>query len=334
VYFLSGHGERGIDDFSDRVGYSEIAGEIRDSVADVRSLTLESATGISNDCAVLVVAAPVQKLSSWEVTKIRDYLSRSGRVMFLLDSATETGLESLLHDWGVKLGNNRVVDPRMGASWPLDRTRSAASGMGEVPVTRYGNHPVVTDLEGLVTVLTSPRSVEPLVQDTSTGSLADRVDRPRVAVLAMTSRQSWAESDLDQHPPQLNEGYDRQGPIEVALCVERGGRSAIKMDIKPVRLVVFGDSQFVANRGLVGGNRRFFMNAMEWLMERDFPLPGIEEERGLFDLRLPLGKQWLAFVLTVLAWPCLLLLLAGIVAVIRRDRRAPGAPLGKAGRVA
>jgi hypothetical protein len=332
VYFLSGHGERGIDDFDDRVGYSEIAGEIRDSVAEVRTLTLDSAAGISNDCAVLVVAAPIQPLSAWEVAKIRDYLSRSGRVMFLLDSAAGTGLESLLRDWGVKLGNNRVVDPRMGASWPLDRTQSAASGMGEVPVTRYGNHPVVMNLEGLVTVLTSPRSVEPLVQDTATGSLADSVDRPRVAVLAMTSRQSWAETDLDQHPPQFNEGYDRQGPIEVALCVERGVRSAIKMDIKPVRLVVFGDSQFAANRGLVGGNRRLFMNAMEWLMERESPLPGVAEERGLYDLRLPLGKQWLAFVLTVLALPGLLLLLAGVVAVIRRDRRVPGAPLGKAGR--
>jgi hypothetical protein len=99
-----------------------------------------------------------------------------------------------------------------------------------------------------------------------------------------------------------------------------------------VRLVVFGDSQFAANRGLVGGNRRLFMNAMEWLMERESPLPGVAEERGLYDLRLPLGKQWLAFVLTVLALPGLLLLLAGVVAVIRRDRRVPGAPLGKAGR--
>ncbi len=331
VYFLSGHGERSINSFSDHTGYSEMAGEIRDSVAEVRSMTLESTSGISNDCSVLVVAGPSQRLSPWEVGKIRDYLARSGRVMFLLDSATDTGLEPLLREWGVKVGDDRVVDPRVGSAWLFDRTRSAASGVGEVPITRYGRHPVTAGLEGLVTVLTSPRSLEPLAQDTETGSLADVVDRPRVTALAMTSRQSWAESDLDQHPPQFNEGYDREGPIGAAVCVEKGVRSAIKMDIKPTRLVVIGDSQFAANRGLVGGNRRLFMNAVNWLLERAEPLAASAEERGLYDLRLPVGKQWLAFALIVLALPCLVLLQALMVAMTRRDRRVPGAPLGKEG---
>jgi ABC-type transport system involved in multi-copper enzyme maturation permease subunit len=334
VYFLSGHGERRLDDFNDRTGYSEIAGEIRDSVAEVRPLTIESGSGISNDCSVLVVAGPAQKLSSWEVGKIREYLARSGRVMFLLDSAGEVGVESLLQDWGVKLGHDRVVDPRRGSVWPLDRMMSTASGLGEVPVTQYGRHPVVAGLAGLVTVFTSPRSVTPLVQASPQGSLADEVDRPRVDVLAMTDGRSWAESDVAQDPPQFNEGYDRAGPIEVALCVERGVRSAIKMDIRPVRLVVFGDSQFVANRGLVGGNRRVFMNALDWLLEREPSVAAVGEERGLYDLRLPARRQWLAFALIVAAIPCLMLLHAAVVAVVRRDRRVPGAPLRKEGREA
>lgn len=332
VYFLAGHGERAIDGFGDYTGYSEIANEIRSGVAEVRSLTLDSAVGISNDCSALVVAGPSQSLSPREVGAIRDYLARSGRVMFLLDSATDTGLERLLRDWGVKVGEDRVVDPRMGVAWPLDRTRFAASGMGEVPLTHYGSHPLLAGLHGLVTVMTSPRSMEPLAPAGMIGSLADVVDRPRVAVLATTSRQSWAECDPDQHPPQFNEGYDRQGPIEVALCVEKGVVSAIKMDIKPTRLVVFGDSQFAANRGLVGGNRKLFMNALDWLLERAQPLAASAEDRGVFNLRLPVEKQWLALALTVVALPGLLLLLAAAVAVARQDRRVPGAPLGKEGR--
>jgi ABC-type transport system involved in multi-copper enzyme maturation permease subunit len=332
VYFLSGHGERSVNDFGDHTGYSEIADEIRASVAEVRSLTLQEASGVSNDCSVLVVAGPRQKVSRWEVERIREYLARSGRVLFLLDSGYETGLEDLLKEWGVNVGVDRIVDPRRGAAFSLERARTEAQGSGEVPVANYGRHPIADGLEGLVTVLTAPRSVEPLARDAVNGSLADLVDRSRVTLLAMSSRQSWAESDLDQQPPQFDEGYDRPGPLGVAVSVEKGVSSPIKMDIKPVRLAVLGDSQFAANRGLVGGNRQLLMNALDWLMERERPRELSAEEQGLYDLRLTPGQQWLAFILLVPAMPGILVVWAGVVRMSRRDRRVPGAPLGKEGR--
>jgi ABC-type transport system involved in multi-copper enzyme maturation permease subunit len=332
VYFLSGHGERSVEDFSEHRGYAEIAGEIRDSVADVRTLTLDAATGVSNDCSVLVVAGPQRELPAWEAGRIREYLGRGGRLMALLDSGAETGLEGLLKEWGVKVGLDKVVDPRAGHGAPRDRWPSGVAGVGEVLVTHYGSHAVAAGLEGVVTVLTSPRSVEPLASGVAGGNLADTMDRPRVVPLAGTSRQSWAESDLSQQPPQFNEGYDRSGPVTVAVGVEKGAPSAIKMDIKPVRLAVFGDSQFAANGDLVGGNRRFFMNALEWLLDQERPAKTATDERGIFDLRMAPDRHWAAFAMIVAAPPALLACLAAWVALARRDRRTVAAPVRKEGR--
>ncbi|MEI8140136.1 MAG: Gldg family protein [bacterium] len=329
VYFLTGHDERSISDFTGYSGYSEIAGIIRERQSEVRPLLLGSVEAVPNDCAVLVIAGPARQLASWEVGKIRDYLARSGRLMVLLDFGSHSGLESLLAEWGIRLGTDRILDSKSASLLTSSRERSPAFGLGEVSVIRYGRHPITDGLDGLVSTFYMPRSVEPLFPDTQRGSLSDHADRPRVIELAFSSTKSWAEGDRDQSPPQFNEGYDRSGPLPLAVCVEKGLSSEIAMDIKPVRLVVFGDSQFAANTCLAGGNESFFVNALEWLQERGGTLVGFEDLSGIFNLRIESGDRFMTFILTVVAMPLLLIFTGIFVALARRDRRAILSPFRK-----
>ena len=202
-------------------------------------------------------------------------------------------------------------------------------GLGEVPVIRYGRHLITDGLDGLVTSFFMPRSVEPVFRNISRGSLSDHADRPRVIELAFSSAKSWAEVDHEQSPPQFNEGYDRPGPLSLAVCVEKGLSSDIAMDIKPVRLVVFGDSQFAANACLAGANEAFFVNALEWLQERGGVMPGLTDTRGIYNLRIESSVRFMAFVLTVLAMPLLLIGMGLFVGLARRDRRAFLSPFRK-----
>jgi hypothetical protein len=319
VYFLGGHGERNPDDYGDFVGYSEIAGALRDSPAEVRSLTLEAPGGVSNDCSLLVIAGPVRSFTPWEVGRIRDYLALGGRLMVMIDAGVETGLESLLEEWGVKVGGGFVVDQRGGVVVPLDKGR-AATGMGEVLLTTYGLHPVTRGMGVLVSTLTMPRPVEP-GDGAASARITDQIDRPQAVRLALTSRKSWMETDTERQPPQYNEGYDRQGPLSVAVAVEKAGRSAIKMDIRPVRLVVIGDSQFAANRCLTGGNRLLFMNAAGWLLERSTG-DNVSSVVGMFDLKLSPESRWPAFLLIATMWPVVMLSLAVLIGLARRDARS------------
>ena len=321
VYFLTGHDERRLSDFADYRGYSEITGIIRDRHADVRPLFLELTGRVTNDCSVLVIAGPARSLATWEVAKIRDYLIRGGRLMLLLDSGHATGLETLLEEWGVVLGQNRVIGSRNATLLPESRERASALGMGAVSVIRYGAHPISEGLDGLVSTFVLPRSVEALTGSGARGNLSDMADKPRVTPLAFTSDQSWADVDLRQNPPQFNEGYDAKGPVCIAACVEKGVPSEITMDIKPIRLVVFGDSQFAANRCLAGGNEAFFINALEWLLERDAVSTTSTEQRGLYNLQIESDGRLLTFLVIVVAVPVMLVALMGVVALVRRDKR-------------
>ncbi len=332
VYFLTGHDERDIADFTEYRGYSEIAGIVRERHAEVRSLLLESQLPVTNDCAVLVVAGPARRLAAWEVAKLRDYLSRSGHLMVMLDSGQATGLESFLEEWGVRLGQDRILDSQMTSLLPGSRDRSAALGLGEVPVIRYGKHPITEPLDGLVSTFVLPRSVEPLAGNDAGSHVNDKADKPRVASLVESAEKSWAEVDFNQNPPQFNEGYDRRGPVSLAVCVEKGGVSELTMDIKPVRLVVVGDSQFAANRCLTGANELFFITALDWLLDRNEPGMAPSGEGGLYTLQIESRGRVVTFLLIVVAVPCVLVGLAFFVSMARRDKRVQGG-LGRKGKV-
>jgi hypothetical protein len=327
VYFLTGHGERGANDHSDYTGYGEIADRVRAMQADVRSVALDPRAVLSNNCAVLVIAGPSMPFSAMELARLREFVQRGGRLMLLLDSGTDTGLERLAAEWGIVAGYSRVLDPASGAAVPLNHARSAAVGMGEVQVLQYGRHPIAAGLEGLVATFHLPRPVEAAAANTGAGSPTDQADRPRVTVFALSAPASWMESDLTQVPAEFNEGFDRRGPIGLAACVEKGAASAVSVGIRSTRLVVFGDSQFAANRCLAGANARLFLNAMDWLLDEGGLAESPETTRGQFDLQLGYRERRLAFGVIVVG-PPLLALLAGVwVALLRRDRR-PAQPRG------
>lgn len=322
VYFLTGHGERAVTDFSDYSGYGEIAARIRDTQAEVRPLALDPQSALSNECAILVIAGPSLPFSAWEVARLREFVQRGGRLMLLLDSGVETGLEGLAAEWGVQVGGGRVIDSASGDARPFGHARSAASGLGEVHALRYTAHAITEGIGGLVATFYLPRPLEARGPIGRAGSSTDQADRPRVTLLALSGESSWIETDPAQSPAQFNEGLDQRGPCALAACVEKGAASGVKVDIRPTRLVVFGDSQFVANRCLVGANALLFLGALDWLADQGRLVGTSEVTRGQFDLQLGPRERHAAFAMIV-GVPPLLALACGVwVALVRRDRRS------------
>ncbi len=257
VYFLAGHGERRIDNYDPYVGYSTIAKRLRTDHIDPVAFQLGETGEIPKDAAALIVAGPNRRLAQPELDLIRAYLERSGRVMILLDALTQTGLEPLLAEWGVHTERGRVLDPQ--------RTLSGR----ELFITTYGPHPITRPLDGLTSIFFQPRSVEPLAGIQNMGQTGESADRPHVTALALSSAEGWVERSPHQAPSRFDPDRDRRGPISVAVAVERGPLPGIEVDIPPTRLVVFGDSAFVTNGALTGGDAYFFMSALHWLLDRD-----------------------------------------------------------------
>lgn len=298
VYMLSGHGECDPMDYGQYFGYSSIARAIRRDNIVLKTFMLDQ-HGVPADAAAVVVARPERRLSPAELDLLGSYLNNGGRLVCLLDPGVRTGLEPLLLEWGVKLSADVVVGVSLTGR--------------ELLISNYGDHPASRLMRKLVTVFYTPRSVEPLTTGTA------GADRPRATALALTTEESWAETDLKQHPPKFDAAVDRRGPISVAVAVEKGSGAAI--GLRPTRLVVFGDSAFVANDALEAGsgaNRDFFLNAINWVLDRETVLAIGPKKPGVWSLDMDRHELRMAYIYIVGVVPAVFAALGLIVWLRRR----------------
>lgn len=302
VYFLQGHGEKDPTS-NDPGGYASVAAALRRDNYEVERLALLQQKEVPEDATGVIVAGPTSDLLPEEIDALRRYLERGGKLMVLVDpqvGAKATALPSLtalVRDWGIEVGDNVVVDVT-----GLSGDPSIAAAL------MYPSHPI-TERMDLATRYPLARSVEPVE-----AGVNGRVAQPVV----QTSEGSWAETNLAlSGGVQLDEGQgDRRGPITIASAVSAPVKTetpAPADDEKPAegeeaprppetRLVVFGDSDFVAN-GFSGapGNLDLFANAVNWMSQQENLIAIRPREAA--DRRISLtpgqmtGLFWLSIVL-------------------------------------
>lgn len=303
VYYSQGHAEREFDNFDPHEGYSSIARLIRQNNISLKPLDLNAKT-IPADCSALIIAAPQKRFTAVERKSLEKYLDRGGRALILLDALMDPGLADILEKWGVVLQHDLVVDPGH---------MTAGSG---VLLQSNTNHPIVDSMQGLRAVFYRPRSVEP----TLVARLLDSPDRPDFKGILSCSKAGWAESSPKEKPITFEPSTpDRAGPISVMASIEKGGVAELDVQIKPTRLVVCGDSDFVSNGAFSGGNRDLFLGALEWLLDRE-ELIGITPKSPQ-DVKINLKQSQLErlFILVVLGLPGVIAI-SGLVVWARRSR--------------
>lgn len=304
VYFLTGHGECDLKNFDKRTGFSGLANLIERDNIEIRPLLLSVDKQIPEDCSALVVAGASKSMSKPEADLIGNWLRRSGRLLYLGDARQTSGLEEELFNWGIKLRNDIVLDP--------SRTMTGR----EVFVSAYNKHPITAKLSNTAARFILPRSVSYDPDLSKKGAQ----DRPVLTPLALSSIDSWSETQLDQNPAKFDEHTgDLRGPLAMAVSVEKGGTSGkLDMQIRPSRIVVFGDSGFVSNSGLTGGDTSLFMSSLNWLVDREQLMAIAPKTTG--DNRLILEKNDLSrlFLYTTIIIPSLAAFFGIILWIMRR----------------
>ena len=93
----------------------------------------------------------------------------------------------------------------------------------------------------------------------------------------------------------------------------------MEVELQPTRLVILGDSVLVSNGALLGGqNVDFFMNALNWLLEREETVTIAPREPATIQVALDRGQlRWLS-ALVVVGLPGLVVLLGLVVWAYRR----------------
>jgi ABC-type uncharacterized transport system involved in gliding motility auxiliary subunit len=310
VCFLTGHGEHRPESNDERTGYSEIAKALERENFAIRTLDTAPGSGVPSDCAITVVAGPTHDLVPGEADALAAYLEGGGRLLLLVDPQAPASVVGFLQRFGIAAGNDVIVDER-------NRFLGADSFMPRVPIFDEGTFGKALDSAAVLAVA---RTVRPL-DDTRAGR--------RVALIALTSEQSWARVDDGARPDadvSFRRGTDHPGPLPVAVLATLGDPRAGDPDAAQVgRLAVVGDSDFASNFYVnLLGNKDFFLSTVAVLAEEP-QLIAVRRKgmpRGtLSPITLTAAEGNRIFWICVVAQPAAFALLGLAVTLSRRRQR-------------
>ncbi|MCL4486697.1 MAG: GldG family protein [Chloroflexi bacterium] len=306
VYFTTGHGEHSPEDTSGN-GYNIVQSGMQNLNFKVATLDLRTITDtMPADMSALIVAGPTQPFQPQETKQIGDYLDKGGSVLIMVDPHVDTGLDSLLAAWGLKLDNDEVIDPKNGLF-----------GNQQEPIVQsFNTHDITKNLTDLNPFFPGVRSIE-----TITSTVSGRTP----TALFSSSDSSWGETNFDSiknQNEQFDQGSDLKGPLTLAYVVQGTGDKA-------GRLVVIGNSTFITDNTfnaryttsggqqaqVRSGNGQLFVNTLNWLAAQEnlISIPPKATSSSSSPLFLTGEQSLFVYVSTTLLLPVTLLLIGTLV---------------------
>ena len=264
AYFLRGHGEHSADSTDQAIGYSKFAAILKDECnVSFTSLSLLNLPEVPADCNLLIIAGPTDVFPKEDLEKLHRYLDQGGRLLALFNYYSvgkPTGLEKLLAQYDVTVGDNLVVD--------LENS-PMRTGKGIVPA-ELGNHPIVARLQSSQVYLSLPRSIR------QTKGSTPRTGSGKVDELLLTGPNSLVVTDIRKGVPQMNPNLDTRGSAPLMVAVEKGSVPGVSADRGATRLAVVGDSFFLQNDGIESvANRDLAAALVNWLVDQSVLLTGV-----------------------------------------------------------
>ena len=259
VYFLTGHGEAGLDQGESSFAIAKQTLESKNYT--VGSLNLLAEGNVPEDALAVIIAGPLKPLTSNEVDLLKAYVDQGGSLVVMQDpyQFTDFGEESdplsdyLANDWGMTLDRDVILD-----------TSNSLGLLYAVSAIPNSQHPITRDInsENLLIIMPQARSI----------TLPTQPEGVTVSSLIQTtpplsnSVYSWGEMDYtlsaEGTQVQYDEGVDILGPLNMAVAGENGTTKG--------RVVVMGNSLFAAGQNFNQyGNGNFFINSVDWAAEQE-----------------------------------------------------------------
>jgi ABC-type uncharacterized transport system involved in gliding motility auxiliary subunit len=307
AYFLTGHGERDIEDFGQE-GIGTAISFLQEAGFTAETLNLFVTGSVPEDATVIAIVDQQSPMSPEEVTAISDFLNAGGALFIARDAVDSEGRARaeddnlnamLLDNWGVTLRRDLIIEQVLAQA-------GQTFGLSFIGAN-YGNSPIIgSDLERFGTIFNVARSVA--TQD---------VEGVTKINLITTSDQAWGETNFDAlsaGSAEPNPGEDAQGPLTIGVSAENSESEA--------RLVVFGDTDFISNALVVsGGNGLLVTNAFNWLANDELAVELTPRETVNRQVIISQTQLGLLQVMSICLGPGLMALVGAGVWYSRRRNR-------------
>jgi hypothetical protein len=254
VYFTYQHREHDLENMDQADAYGKFVDILSNINAHAAAVKLTDTNEIPADCELLVIAGPRLPFSDLEVAKIEKYLrDRGGRLFLMFRSGTTTGLEKMMGNWGVDVGDDAVIDP----------PNSLGGRATELSVWNTGTHPTVRKVDrSNPLVLIQPRSLEK-----RKGGGPQGTDAPQVTELLKTGIDGISITNFSSRQSLEPAAGDRRGEITLAVAVVKGENQGVKLSA--TRIIATGDSYFLDNNVIQWApNYQFAWDSINWLLDR------------------------------------------------------------------
>lgn len=308
LYVTAGHGERG--DAVPKPG--EVPPEnltdfkmfLQAQNLEVRNLGLAEGLGtaVPADAALVFIPAPTKELLPAEVTALREYLDRGGKLWLALEPDGPAHA-ALLEPLGLKYANTPLANEQV-----FLRSRHQRSDHANLGSAAYSSHPSVSTLASL--------GAQSPVLFPGAGTFAPGDVLP-AGVSHDLSVRAHEATFPDRDRDFTQDADEESGTWPLVVAVQRTGRGA-----QAARAVVMGDVDALADGVLRNtGNAHLALDTLRWLTG-DEAISGTVSDEEDVPIQHTREQEVAWFYATVLLAPAMVLGL-GFISTRRRGQRAP-----------
>jgi ABC-type uncharacterized transport system involved in gliding motility auxiliary subunit len=277
VVFLSGHGERGLDEKNNRA-YRNLKQQLTDMGFNLQTINLLEAP-LPSTTKLLVIAAPSNPYLEGEIEQLQNYIKNGGNLLWLIDPDELAGLDKIASSLGLQLQDGVIIDNDTDLRKTLNIPHPAI-----IPVTAYSPH-IITNTIRYNTLFPLSRGISPLSHEKS-------INNWQAEALFSSSAKSWSEAGgLTEEMVFDSSSGDVAGPITIAVALHRKN----KVSKGSQRMVIIGDSDFLSDAYIgAGANLNLGLNIFNWLIGDD-DLISVETPPNT-DTKLELNNQQMAII--------------------------------------
>lgn len=265
IGFLTGHNERAISNNSQQ-GYNFIAQDKHHRYSlitqgfNVKEIDLNKCENIGDDIKILVIADPTNALSTSEMQKIDDYISKGGDMLLLSDEghsnivnpvANKLGLQ---FEEGVLLHNSDMMDN----NFIISKFTNESAQISDL----------LADMAKWDSRLSSPRA-------TAISRSANKSDFTLTPLLETATPNTWLDKDFSyENVPSID--INKGEKTDIYNIMWAASRT---VNDKEQRIIIAGDADFM-NQTELSSNRETFrscnlsatMEIFKWLSHDEYPI--------------------------------------------------------------
>ena len=259
IYSVTGQGEREITD-EDLRGIKTF---IERENTKIEPLNLQNVDAVPDDAKALLIMGARYDFSEREITLLKNYWEKKGRLFILLDPNIPTPrLSAFLGEQGVKPDDDRILRTVMLPA------SSVIGLLREVTGLFVAGSPITKHLKDVNSLFIG--GTQSLTLDQQRAQSLNI----RLIPLVKASEGYWGETEYNIHDGDnvyFDTKKDHGPPLTIIASVEKGALNDTRLQVDSSRMIIAGNSEFISNKSLSDANANldFALAGIDWLLDRE-----------------------------------------------------------------